>query len=169
MCSCFSAEAQTSAKEIFPAQPPSAPMTLLFQPSPRNYSSPKVFLVIGLFPQSPDRFTGISTGTYALESSLESRFSITEDRTPFITESTMPVAELWGGRLQLEGFHSTLTRDPQFASSGVGRVSRPASHDQADVNRSVDLDGLSIRFDFRKGPSGRPTRIWRCFGRILDN
>jgi hypothetical protein len=160
VCGCLPAEAQTIAKVIFLAQPRSGPMMLLSKPPPPKSPPRKVFPAINPPPKSLLRFTRISTATYDPERNLEDRLAITLDRTPFVTESTIPVAELWGGRLQLEGFDTTRTRDPQFAPLGVGQVTPPASRDLASVNRSVDYDGLSIRFEFGNSPTRRPAKIW---------
>jgi hypothetical protein len=168
MGSCLPEDAQTPAEQIFLAQAAPSPMMLLFRASPPNYSSPAVLLTIVLRTKSLGRFTRISTATYEPERSLENRFSIAVDRTPFVTESSVSVAQVWGGRLQLEGFGSTVGRQyVQFGPSGIGQDFRPPSHDQAGVDRSVDLYGLSLRLDFGKVPTGRPTRIWRCLGWIV--
>jgi hypothetical protein len=162
------AEAQTSAKQILLAQRPTGRMMLLFRPSQPNYSSPAVFLTTSLPPKSLGRFTRMSTATYEPELSLESRFSIVVNRTPFRTESSMPVTQLWGKRLQVEGFSSTLRRYPQFWSSGVGHDSGLPSPDQAAAkNRRGDLYGLSLRFEFGKAPTSRPPQIWRYLGSIV--
>ena len=165
MGSCLPGEAQTQAKHTIPGERPSGPMMLFFRPSPPNDSSPTASFAIDLPPKSLGRFTRISTATYEPEPSLESRFSIVVDQTPFITESSMSVAQLWGGRLQLEGFGSTPgTQYVQFGPSGIAQDFRSPSHDQADVNRSVDLYGLNLRFDFGKTLTGRPPQMWRCLG-----
>ena len=160
MGSCLPGEAQTPAKQRVLGQPPSGPMMSFFRPSPPNDLSPTA-----PFPKSLGRFTRISIATYEPEPSLASRFSIVVDQTPFVTESSMSVAQLWGGRLQLEGFGSTPgTLYVQFGPSGIGQDFRSSSHDQADVNRSVDLYGLNLRFDFGKTLTGRPPQMWRCLG-----
>ena len=166
---CLPGEAQTLAKQTFLAQQrPSGPMMLLFRQSPPNDPSPTVSLAIDLPPKSLGRFTRISTAAYESERTLESRFSIVVDQTPFVTESSMPVAQLWGGRLGLEGFgRSPGTQYVQFGPTGIGQDFRPPSRDQADVNRSVDLYGLSLRLGFGRALTGRSTQMWRCLGWIV--
>jgi hypothetical protein len=168
MVSCLPGEAQTPAKQILLAQAPPSPMMVFFRRSPPIHSSPTVFLTIDLPPKSRGRFTSISTATYGPERSLESRLSIVVDQSPFVTYSSMPVAQLWGGRLQLDGFGSTLgTQYVQFGPLGIGRDFRPPSHDQAGLNPWADLYGLRLRIDFGKAQTGRPTQIWRCLGWIV--
>jgi hypothetical protein len=168
MVSCLLGRAQTTAEQIFPAQTPPSPMMLLLRPSPPNYSSPTVLLTIVLRPKSVGRFTRISTATYEPEPSLEHRFPIETDKTPFITESSMSVAQVWRGRLQLEGFGSTVGRQYlQFGPSGMEQDFSPPSHDQAGVDRLVSPYGLRLRLAFGKAPTGRPTQIWRCLGWIV--
>jgi hypothetical protein len=166
MVSCLPGEAQTPAKQIFPAQEAPGPIMVSFRSSPPVHSSPTVFL-IGSPPKSLGRFTRISTATYEPERSLENRFSIVMDHTPFVTESDMEVAQFWGGHLQLDGFGSTAgTQYVQFGPLGAARDFRPSSYDQAGLNRSVDLYGLSLRFDFGE-PIGRPAQIWHGLGWIV--
>lgn len=167
MGTCLSGEAQTSANQIVLAQELPNPMLLVFRSSPSNHSSPKVFLPIDLPPKQLGRYTRVSTATYEPELSLESRFSIVVDQNPFITESSMAVAEFWGGRLQLAGFGSTPgTQYVQFGPSGISHDFRPPSYDQRGVDRSADLYGISLRVDFTKAQTGRP-KIWRCLGWIV--
>lgn len=166
--SCLPGEAQAPAKQIFLAQALPSPMVLFSRPSPPSHSSRKVFLPIDLAPQPLGRFARLSTATYEPERSLESRFSIVVDRNPFITESSMAVAQLWRGRLQFEGFGTTPgTQYVQLGPSGIGHDFRPPSHDQAGLNRPADLYGISLRFNFKKTQTVRPTEIWRCLGWIV--
>lgn len=145
MGSCLPAAAQTSREQIFLAQPPSGPMMLLVRPPP-HYSLPTVFLTTNRPRKPHGRSARISAATYAPERSFENRFSILVNRTPFLSESSVPIAQLWGGRLQLEGFDSTCQRYPQFELSNVAHDYPPPSHDQAGMYRSVDLQGVSLRF-----------------------
>lgn len=147
MVSCLPARAQTFANQIFLARSPSEPMMLFRLPPPR-YSSPTLLLTINKPPKFPGHVTRISTATYAPGPSLESRFSIVEDRTPFVTESRVPVARFWGGRLQLEGFDTTCRRYPQL--SGMAHDYPPPTHDQAGMHRSFDIQGISLQFNLEK-------------------
>jgi hypothetical protein len=168
MGTCLSGKAQTPAKQIVLAQELPNPMMLFFRSSPSNHSSPNVFLPINLPPKQLGRYSRVSTATYEPEHSLESRFSIVVDQNPFITKSSMAVAELWGGRLELVGFGSKPgTQYVQFGPSGISHDFRPPSYDQKGVDRSADLYGISLRVDFRKAQTGRPTLIWRCLGWIV--
>jgi len=110
---------------------------------------------------------------YKTDRSLESRLSIEEIRTPFLTESHLPVVHFWNGRSQVEGFDSTAKiQNVQLGPSRFGLISlrdfRPSSHDQEGVANSVGSDGISLRFSFGRDVQTRKrTPIWRCAASII--
>lgn len=103
--------------------------------------------------------------------SLESLSMMRQVKTSFLTESRLPLVQLWGGRLRLDGFTSTLhMQNVQFGPSAGGlQDSRPPRQSYRSGPRSVDLYGVSLSFHFgRNAQIGRPTQIWRRLARIAS-
>ena len=99
--------AQTPAPEFVPAQQLAAPIvTATPVPSP----------VVSFFlPENPGKsaahFGYLFAGTYERDQGLEGLESLSpmhEVKTLFLTQSLLPLVQLWGGRLRLDGFTSTL-------------------------------------------------------------
>ena len=91
------------------------------------------------------------------EQSLESLWPMHEVKTLSITRLSLPLLQLCGGRLRLEGFKSTLhMQNVQLDQSYLGQL------------RSKSFQGLSLSFQFgRDAQTGRPTQIWRSLARIV--
>ncbi len=166
LVSSVPAAAQTFAAEIPPPRE-SIPRRLVLPALPSRPASPSPAIRLNLkLPAAvPDHFTDLLSASYQPESNLATRFSIEEDRTPFASESSMPVAQLGKGRLQIAGFQQTIREYPQF----TGQPLPPRIPDQARVTRSEDLAGLSLRFNLGKGSGNQPVQVWRSlrsfFGR----
>ncbi len=113
---------------------------------------------------SSGHFTLPIAEAYGRDHSLESTFPIENMKTMFVTESRVSVAQIWGGRLQLNCFASTLhmgniVLGPSVSVEGF----------RLPGTRSVDLYGISLRFPFGPGAvSGRSVHIWRGLSRIVD-
>jgi len=109
---------------------------------------------------------------YERDQVLENLSMIRQVKTPFLTESSLPLIRLWGGRLRLNGFTSTLhMQNVQLGPSASegSRDFRPARQSYPGGPRSVDLYGLSLTFHFgRDAQIGRPTQIWRRLARIAS-
>jgi hypothetical protein len=109
---------------------------------------------------------------YKPEPSLASRLPIDEFRTPLLTESSLPVADLWRG-LKLNVFESTFhSHSWQRGSptSGVGfQDLRPPSHDQASIGSSVGRNGLSLTYSFGRDAARKPVQILRCVSWVVGN
>jgi hypothetical protein len=72
---------------------------------------------------------------------------VREVRTLYFTQLTLPLVQLWSGRLQLNAFQNTL---------------------HIQNLRSVQLSGLGVSFHFsRDTRAGRPIRAWRGLSRIV--
>jgi hypothetical protein len=100
--------------------------------------------------------------------SLESILPIEHLKTVFVTESRLSFAQIWGGRLQLGCFASTLhTRNIMF---GPSAVSEPRAPSRFDATRPVSSYGLSLRFSFGPGAdSGHVTQLWRNLSQIVSS
>jgi hypothetical protein len=76
--------------------------------------------------------------------------------------------QLWGGRLRLDGFTSTLhMQSVQFGPSAAGGLRLPQQN-YAGGPRSMDLYGVSLSFHFwQDARVGHPTQALRSLSRIV--
>jgi hypothetical protein len=98
--------------------------------------------------------------------SLENLLPMREVKTLFLTQSSLPLMQVWGGRLRLDGFTSRLhMQNVQFGPSVAGRLQR-----QGDTSglRSVGFYGLSLSFHFGRDDQIERHQIWRSFHRIIS-
>lgn len=149
------------------AQRPSHQIAVVYEVPAPTITIPLRTLPARLF-QGPTRssahFTLPIAEAYGRDHRLESTFPIENMKTMFVTESRVSVAQIWGGRLQLNCFASTLhmgniVLGPSVSVEGF----------RLPGTRSVDLYGISLRFPFGAGAdSGRSVHIWRDLSRIVD-
>ncbi|HXU20834.1 MAG TPA: hypothetical protein VN788_09655 [Verrucomicrobiae bacterium] len=173
LASHLSTSAQTFTPETAPAQ------DRIAETVPIVRTGPTMLLTASLLPpENPGKFA--VNVNYPFEmvyerdqvlESLESLSMMRQVKTLFLTESSLPLIQLWGGRLRLDGFTSTLhMQNVQLgpSASGGSRDFRPARQSYRGGPRSVDLYGLSLTFHFgRDAQIGRPTQIWRRVARIV--
>ena len=164
--------AQTSVPELVPAQELVASI-MTGAPAP-------LLAVSFLLPDKPGKsnahFSYLFAGVYEYErdQSLEGFASLSpmrEVKTLFLTQSLLPLVQIWGGRLRLDGFTSTLhMQNVELGPSAAGGLqdSRLLRQGYPGGPRSVDLYGVSLSFHFgRDAQIGRPAQIWRCLARIV--
>jgi hypothetical protein len=97
--------------------------------------------------ESPAHFTWQFAGTYESDHSLERLLPMEKVRTLFFMQSSLPLTQLWSGRLHVDAFQNTL---------------------HIQNLRSVHLSGLSVSFHFGQGArADRPTQSWRSLSRII--
>ena len=113
----------------------------------------------------------LSTDAYAPSQNLSALSPMTEVETLFVTQSRLPLMQLWHGRLHFDGFTSELhTQNVQLGPSGGAGLQdfHPARQRYPCEPRSVHLYGLSLSFHF--GPTSQTagsTHIWRRLARIV--
>lgn len=113
---------------------------------------------------SSARFTLPIVEPYGRDYSLEDAFPIENMKTMFVTESRVSVGQIWGGRLQLNCFVSTLHMENIVLGPSV---SHEGLHPPG--TRSLDQFGISLRFPFGAGAdSERPAHLWKTLSRIVD-
>jgi hypothetical protein len=112
-------------------------------------------------------FAGAYGGHPGLDD-LKSLSPMHEVKTLILTQSLLPLLQLWGGRLRLDGFASTLhMQSVQFGPSGAGGLRLPQQNYAAGP-RSMDLYGVSLSFHLgRDAQVGHPTQAWRSLSRIV--
>jgi hypothetical protein len=140
------AVAQTPAPQIVQAEERVAPaMTML--PTVSTPLPAASLLLSQDSVRSPVHFTFLFAGAYEREQGLESLSPVREVKTLYFTQLTLPLVQLWSGRLQLNAFQNTL---------------------HVQNLRSVQLSGLGVSFHFgRDTRMGRPIRPWRDLSRIV--
>jgi hypothetical protein len=119
-------------------------------------------------------FGYVLTGPYKIDQGvdgLKNQFQYEEVDTLFLAQSSLPLAQLWGGRVRFEGFASKLnTQNVQFGPSGAGGMQdfRPSRPRELGAPPSVNSYGVSMTFHF--GPNaqaGRPAQIWQTVARMF--
>jgi hypothetical protein len=87
---------------------------------------------------------------------LKSLSPMREVKTLFLTQSSLPLMQVWGGRLRLDGFTSRIQmQNVQLGPSAAGRLQdfRPQRQAYSSGLRSVGLYGLSLSFHFGRDES----------------
>jgi hypothetical protein len=169
--------AQTSAPQIVTAREQIAPTMTIVGTLPTPLLAAPFLL-----PENPGKsaahFNYLFVGTYegnpvpeGLEG-LRRLSSMREVKTLFLTQSLLPLVQLWGGRLRLDGFTSKLhMQNVQLGPSAAGGLLdfRPSRQNYPGGPRSVGLYGISLSFHLgRDAQIGRPTQIWRSLARIVS-
>jgi hypothetical protein len=154
------AAAQTP--QIVAAQEQVAPVMTMLQtvstPSPTAF-----FLRSQDAGKPPAHFSLPFAGTY--ERDLARLPPIEEVKTLILTQSTLPLLQLWGGRLQLEAFQNTLhMQKEQLGPLDYGNMQgfRLLRQSYLCGPCSLHLSGLSLSFHFGRDTwTGHPTHVWR--------
>jgi hypothetical protein len=128
-----------------------------------------------LLSQDPGRFPAhvsvLVLGAYQGDPSLEHFSPMDEVKTLTLTQSSLPLFRLWGGRLQLGAFQSTLhTQNVPFGLLGYGGIEgfRPTRQSYVGGPLSVHFSGFSLSFHFgRDSRTRHPTPVWRRMTRIV--
>ena len=126
--------------------------------------------------EDPRKFAGYSSylfvRTYERDQALENLSRIARVKTLFLTQSSLPLFQLWGGRLRVDGFTSKLhSQSVQLGPAAVGGLQNLFSPRPGYPGgpSSVRFYGLSLKFLFgRETQIGRPTQTWRCFARFVS-
>jgi hypothetical protein len=164
------AAGQIPTRQIVLSQKPGAQLIRVF----RAESTP---LSASSFLLSQDRENSLGhsslrfPGPSERDHELERLSPIRKDQTLIFTQLSLPLVQLWNGKLQLDAFHSTLhIQNAQFGALGYGAMPdlRLPQQNFPGGSRSVHLSGLSLNFHFgRDERTRRPTQAWRCVPRIV--
>jgi hypothetical protein len=164
------AAGRVPAPQIVPAQKRVAPVITVFRAESTRLLAPSL-------PLSQDRENSLAhtslrfPGPYERDHGLERLSPIVKLKTLILTQSSLPLVQLWDGKLQLDAFQSTLRiQNVQFGALGYAGMPdfRLPQQNFPGGSRSVHLSGLSLNFHFgRVERTGRPTQAWRCVPRIV--
>ena len=118
----------------------------------------------------PAHFSLQFAGAYKCDPSLEHFSPMDEVKTLTLTQSILPLFQLWGGRLQLDAFQSTLhSQNVQFGPLGYDGIEgfRPTRQSYPGP-LSVHFSGLSLSFHFGRDSRARHTpQAWRRMTRLV--
>ena len=121
--------------------------------------------------KSAGHFTNQFAGVYEPDPSLMSLSPMRQVDTLFLTQLSLPLVQLWAGRLSFDAFASTINmRNMQLGPSAAGGLQDflPARQGYPGGPHSVDVYGFSLSLHFgRDTQIGRPTQIWRSIARIV--
>jgi hypothetical protein len=162
--------AQTPAAHSVLAEENDAPMITLL----RTVSAPVQFATVlrrGNLGTSSVHFGYLLGGEYKPKDSLVSLWPIQHVKTLIFSSQSLPLVRLWGGRLELDAFQTSLRI--QYAllePSGYGGMQDFRLPQQSFPGRpsAVHLAGLSVNFHF--GRNWRPEHSLqglRCLPRIV--
>src|ERR1700730_15113727 len=164
--------AQRPTPQIVPTQDRIAPIMTIV-PTVRVPLLTASFLLPDNPGKSAPHFSYLFAGAYEPNQGLDDPKNLSpmhEVKTLILMQSLLPLAQLWDGRMRLDGFTSTL--HVQLGPSAGGRVQdfRSPRQSYPAGPRSVDLYGISLSFHFgRDAQVGHPTRqAWRCLSRIVS-
>jgi hypothetical protein len=147
--SCLPVAAQTSAPQSVLAQARVAPAMTMARTMPSS-------LIVSSFllSQAPGKSAVHASftfaGAYERGDNLEDLWPVDKVKTLTLTRSTLALLQLWGGRLQLNAFQSSLhlqNAQSPFGGSGL-RNSRLLQQIYPAELRRTNFSGLSVTFHF---------------------
>src|ERR1700720_1896075 len=168
--SLMPAAGQTLAPRIALAREHVAPITTML----RTVSTPlpaTSFLLYQDPGKSSARFSYRFAGANEVDPGMELLPQVKEVKTFLYTQSSLPLVQLWSGRLQLDAFQSTLhIQNVQLGPLAYGNMQgfRSPRQGYSGGLPSVHFSGLSLTFHFgRDVRTERPTQAWRHLSRIV--
>jgi hypothetical protein len=170
LMSSQAAAGQISGLQIAPAQKPVAPVITVFRPDTKTLSAPSFLL-------SQDRENTLArislrfSGRDERDQPLERLSPVIKVKTLILTQVSLPLVELWNGKVELSAFQSTLrTQNVQLGVLGYAAMRDfplPQQNFPGGL-RAIHLSGLSLNFHFgRVEGARRQTQAWRCVPRIV--
>ena len=164
------AAGQISTRRSVPAQKTVAPVITVFRAESKTLLPPSFLLSQdreNTFAHTSLRYPEI----YELDDRLARLSPVIKLKTLILTQVSLPLVQLWDGKLELEAFQSTLRiQNVQFGAFGNGAMpdTRLPQQNFPGGSRSVHLTGVSLKFHFgRVGRTQRPTQGWRCVPRMV--
>jgi len=162
--------AQTPSTQIVLAQVRVAPIVTMVRTVPTPFLLTSFPLSEGPG-KSAAHFSYLFVGAYERDQSLESLSQMREAKTVFLTQSSLPLVQLWGGRLRLDGFKSDIKmQNVQLGPSAAGGLLdyRPQRQGYPGGPRSVGLCGVNLSVYFGRDLRTRPpTQVWRRMTRFV--
>jgi len=164
------AAGQISAPRSGPANKAIAPVITVFRSESKTLLPPSFLLWQdreNTFAHTSLRYPEI----YERDDRLERLSPVIKLKTLILTQVSLPLVQLWDGKLELEAFQSTLRiQNVQFGALGNGASpdSRLPQQNFPGGSRSLHLSGVSLKFHFGQVErTRRPTQGWRCVPRMV--
>ena len=159
-----SSAGQIPAPPIVLAQKSAPPFIKAFTAESTPLSAPSLLL-------SRARSSLLVPGPYEREHNQERLSPIKKVKTLIFTRSSLPLVQLWDGKVQLDAFQSTL-RIQNVQVGGFDYRDMPhfslSQQNFPGGSRSVRLSGLSVTFHFgRVERTQYPMQAWKCVPRIM--
>jgi hypothetical protein len=172
LCSLLPAAGQTPAPRIVPAQEHVGPIITMLRtvliPVP-----PTSFLLYRDPGKPPVHFSYLFAGATELDPGTELLPSVKTVKTLFYTQSSLPLVQLWSGRLQLDAFQNTVhIQNVLLGPLAYGGMQgfRSPRQGYPGVPPSVHFSGLSLTFHFgRNARTERPVQVWWRLSRTVGN
>jgi hypothetical protein len=122
--------------------------------------------------QAPRRVKYLLGGTYKSDPSIASMLPIATVKSLIFASSSLPLVQLFGGKVELDAFQST-SRIPYAQRGPVGNAGARDFHlpqqGYPGESRSLHLSGISLNFRFGGNwRSGTSLHAWRYLPRILS-
>ena len=166
------ASAQTPAPRIARSQEDVAPIATMLRTV--SIPSPTTSLLLYKDPgKSPAHLNYLFAGANEIDSGTELLPSVKTVKTLFYTQSSLPLVQLWSGRLQLDAFQNTVhIQNVLLGPLAYGGMQgfRSPRQGYPGVPPSVHFSGLSLTFHFgRNARTERPIQVWCRLSRIVGN
>lgn len=160
LSSCLSAAAQTPTTDVVLIREPSAPLRMLVRRVPAQVPTAPVPRAAA--ETTRGRFTVLLTHVDSPDRGLKGMPPVIVVRTIFATQSRVPIVQLRGGWLQLDGFTSRYhMRSLVLGPLGLG-------HRDVGVPRTGRVYGICLSFMLgRDGQTERQAGGWRNLARAI--
>jgi hypothetical protein len=172
LCSLEPAAGQTQAPRIVLAQEHVAPIITMLR-TVSNPVPPSSFLLYQELGKPPVHFSYLFAGATELYPGTELLPSVKRVKTLLYTQSSLPLVQLWSGRLELDAFQNTVHIQNVLLGPlayGVIRGWRSPRQGYPGGPPSLHFSGLSLTFHFgRNAQTGRPIEAWRRLSRMVDS
>jgi hypothetical protein len=164
--------AQTAAARVVQAQVHGAPITTMLPalsiPAPAEAAS----FQVAQNPGKPGVDFGLRFGgPYERDNRLENFSPMVEVKTLVLTQSSLPLVQIWGGRFQLDAFQNTLhleNVEHGLYDNGDTQAAHLWQSSYPGGPPSLTLTGLSLSFQFgREAQTGRSNQGWRRFPHMV--
>jgi hypothetical protein len=172
LCSLAPAAGQTPAPRIILAREHVAPIIPMLR-TVSNPVPPSSFLLYQDPGIPPVHFSYLFAGATELDPGTEVLPSVKKVKTLFYTQSSLPLVQLWSGRLELGAFQNTVHIQNVLLGPlayGVMQGFRSSRRGYPGGPPSLHFSGLSLTFHFgRNVRTERSINAWRRLSRMVGN
>jgi len=172
LCSLAAAAGQTPAPGIVLVEGHVAPLITMLRTVP-NPVPLSAFLSYQDPGRPPVDFSYLFVRATQLNSGTEFLPAVKKVKTLFYTQSSLPLVQLWSGRLELDAFQNTVHFQNVLLGPlayGCMQAFRSSRQGYPGGPPSVHFSGLSLTLHFgRNARTGHSVEAWRRLARMVDN